>query len=140
MSSMSLIGGNELIRKLNSLERKARNQIVRKAMRSGAKITQTKIKELVPVRTGALKRTIRVRVPKGKKRRNTYRIGVETGTREQLGIDPADPYYYPAAVEFGHPKAPPHSYMRKGLRMARDKVIRFVSGNIAILLRAAART
>lgn len=114
-----VIGLEGFDRKLKDLEAKLAKKIVRQALRAGGKIVATKAKALVPVDTGALRKSIKVRAAKG--RRGTIGIRVATGTRQELGIDASDRWYYPAVVEYLST-----SYLRAAADSTRDQVIREV--------------
>lgn len=110
---LSVLGLPELDKRLDELEKNTAMKAVRPALRDGMKAIRPFVLALVPVRTGALVRTIKVRAAKRKR----GRVGavIVTGTREQLGIPADSPWYYPAHVELGTEKAPAHSFMRAGL-------------------------
>lgn len=111
---LSVLGIPELDKRLDELEKKAAMKAVRPALRDGMKAILPFVLALVPRRTGALARTIKVRAAKRKK----GRVGavIVTGTRDQLGIPADSPWYYPAHVELGTEHAPAESFMRAGLK------------------------
>lgn len=139
VARFKLFGAKELLAKLNRLEKKVRNKLMRRAIRNGIKIAHQTILGITPVLTGKLRQSLKVRKVPGKTRRGVIRIGVQTGSREELGIPANAKYYYPAAVEFGHPKAPPHSYMRRGMKLSQKRVIRQVSVDLHNSIIAEAR-
>ena len=113
----ALHGERRVQRKFRSLERKTAKKLVRQSLRDGGRVVLAEAKNLAPVATGALRDSIKLRALKQK---GSFGVQVQTGTRSELGIDPGDEYYYPAAVEFGHPapgreQAPAHPFLRPAL-------------------------
>lgn len=97
--TMKLIGDKKLARKFDKMPKRVQGRTVRRGLRAGAKLIQASALRLVPEDTGALAGTIKVR--SGRRRRGRINMIIVTGTRDELGIDSADPYYYPAVVEYG---------------------------------------
>jgi len=124
---ISLLGDKRLQRKLERLVVAAQKRVIRSALRKGGHILRDEAKALCPVRTGALRKSIKVRAIKGK--RATIGVVVASGTREELGLKAAD-YYYPAAVEFGTGNAPAHSFLRAARDAKRDEVIEVIKREI----------
>ncbi len=58
-------------------------------------------------------------------------ISVETGSRGDMQIAPNDPYYYPAALEFGTATQRPQPFMRPAAEQHADGIIADVSSAIA---------
>jgi len=121
--NIDLHGDKEVLAMLNELERNGCREISRKGLRAGAKLTKRKVQQRMPaagdsttglsglswMARGKMRRYLKVRASlpgKKKKRKHTRPVQVFMiqGTREQLGIDPDNKYFYPAAVEFGAPK------------------------------------
>jgi HK97 gp10 family phage protein len=90
-----LRGVNGTIAGLRAFGKKFEGKAVRDAIRTGAKITQAKAKQLAPVQTGLLRKRIKVRAMKRKKGR--IGITVTTSTKDYVG----DTFYAPM-VEYGH--------------------------------------
>jgi HK97 gp10 family phage protein len=63
----SITGDKELLQKLDRLEKRTTKGAIRKGTRQGAKIVQQATKSTVPVKSGALKRAIKVRAMKARK-------------------------------------------------------------------------
>ena len=97
---IAVIGDKELQRKLKALDEKMQKKIVRKALRQAAKPVLSAARLLCPENTGRLRASLKLKVRRQK--RGVFGVEVITGTRQELGIRANDPYYYPAAVEFGH--------------------------------------
>lgn len=98
----------------------------RQAFRDGAKVVQAAAKANAPHRTGALKRSIKVR----SHRRSRVRFGVEvrTGTREELGIPADAPGYYPMSIETGWTfrggtTVPARPFLRPAFDQNKEKVV-----------------
>lgn len=93
-------GGKELERQLHGFKATFAKKVVTKAARSAAKPILAKAKALCPVKTGNLKKSLKLRAVRSN--RSGYAgVWIAPGTREELGIHKDDPYYYPSAVEFG---------------------------------------
>lgn len=96
-------GDRELIAQLNALPKNVRNKILRTRLRAGAKITQTRAKQLAPVDAdrnhgappGTLRNSIKVRAMKRSRTALGYMVG--TGEKDYQGVA-----FYGAFVEYGH--------------------------------------
>lgn len=77
---MGKIDGIErLTKKLAALDKKTRNQVVRKSLRDGAKTLAAEVKGRAPVESGLLRKSVKVRAAKRKKDRITLRVVVSGG-------------------------------------------------------------
>lgn len=126
---ISLIGDAELATKLGGLTDKLERKVVRQAIRKAAQLILRDAKQRAPVESGALRRNIRIKAL----RRSRRRVGfnVQTGTREQMGISPDDPFYYPALVELGVPgRIEGRRFMRDALRDNRDQALKIMRDEI----------
>lgn len=94
-------GTEQILRRMKGLPLKIENKIVRGAAVRGARQILATAKGLVPVLTGALKRGLKAKAFR-KRRKGLFGRVVIMPTRSALGIEADDPYYYPAAVEYGH--------------------------------------
>ena len=130
MVDISVLGDKKLMRQLRRLAGPAQKKVVRKALREGGRPVLASTQAKVPVKTGALKNSLKLRAIKYKSR-DRFGVAVRTGTREQLGIDADDPYYYPMAVEVGTAKAPAHSYLRAGMDETREQAKGIITREIA---------
>lgn len=134
IAAITVKGGRELERKLIGLERKAARKVVRQALRVGAKIVHAAAKQEVPVRTGRLRKSLKVRRAK-KNRRGSYAITVTTGQAESMFTGEA---YYGAFVHFGHRKGKrqvsPNAFIQRAYERtegrARDVVLRDMAAGI----------
>ena len=111
--NITVEGADKLEKALISLEPKIARKLVRRTLRNAAKPILALAKSLVPVRTGRLKKSLKIRA--AKRRKGRYGVRIQTGTRDELGIDEKTPYYYPAAVEYGTNTSPAQSFMRAAL-------------------------
>lgn len=101
--SMEVLGIRELNAAFSRLEREVQEQILGPALKQGAEQVAATARSLVPARTGRLRDSIKVwKMLQGTNRRiKSFGYEVVTGTREELGIEEDDPYYYPAIIEYG---------------------------------------
>lgn len=108
---ITLIGAPELQAKLQALDLAVQKRIVRAAFRKSARRIKQRIitnisGDPVEVRTGTyLAAWKATKIAAGLQKRGRIRIGIRYPEREDLGIKPADPYYYPYAIEYGHASA-----------------------------------
>lgn len=128
---ISVLGAPELQRALDDMKRSAARRIVRESLKKQAGHVAVGAAMLSPVDTGRMRESIHVANAVGAKN-GYFGASVKTGTREELGIDPKDDYYYPAAVEFGQNyhlsagdvrKAKKQAFRRKAGRIAEGKGI-----------------
>jgi len=157
---ISLTGDKRLQRKLNRLPVVVQRKIVRRAAREAMRPVLATAKQLAPVLQGGgppervpglMRDTIKIKALKPstwQKKRHTFGIVVCTAPREVLGIAPDDPYYYPAAVEFGHeasgwyaggPPVPAYPFMRPAMDQNRRTAINIFSQHVAAELLSEAR-
>lgn len=115
---ISILGAKELERALSLLPDKVQRSVVSSANLKVAKKIHPETVRRVPVDTGKLKAALQAQNKPRKKTQATAVIYMlDLPTRAALGIDPADPWYYPAIVEYGYTakggrQVPPHSYIR----------------------------
>lgn len=102
----------DLQRTFKALPEKLQKNYIRRAIRKAGKIVLADAKTNVPVLTGRLRDTLRI---KSFSRKTSVGVKIETGTREDLGIAPDDPYFYPAVLEFGSERIPPVPFLRGSL-------------------------
>lgn len=142
MIDVSVLGMPELQRKLNRVEQTMRKKIVRQALREGGRPILAETIATCPVRTGALKASLKLRVANlspRRRRAGEFGMQVQTGTREDLGIAPGDPYYYPAAVEWGTAKLPAVAFMRRATDTKRPEALAIIAQVIRTGITEAAR-
>lgn len=107
MSVKFEIQDRQLLANLFDLEPKVRKQVMRKAIRVGLKLTLAEARRRVPVgkggegrKPGALKRSIKIRTPKGGGGRNKYRVKLDLSTSGTDSLFQGD-QFYGAFQEFG---------------------------------------
>ena len=107
---ISILGDKELERKLAKRTTAAsQKRAVRPSLRNSAKrlkghVVANLSGRVVKPRSGRwLAAAIATKIKAIKRRRGWMGMGWAMPTREALGIDPTNPYYYPFAVEYGHP-------------------------------------
>jgi len=125
-----VLGDKKLSKAMRKLPDKVERKVLRKAMRTAFKTTLARAKAKVPVRSGALRRSLKLRARRGGRRRIAFAIFA--GGNEQLGV-PAKTKsgrprgYYPAAIEFGwnagHRAMPERPWMRAALKESEAQVI-----------------
>lgn len=72
MKNIKITGGKELAEALKQMPKQLQQNVMRQALRAGAKVIQDKAKELVPVDTGDLKKSIKIGTSsRGKEVRST---------------------------------------------------------------------
>lgn len=137
MSSLGLTlrGDREIIRKFDRLRtRSAQRRVVNPAARAAGKPILAAARTNAPVLTGALRRSIKMRVY-----RRSPGVWIGPGRRAELGIPAGDPHYYPAAVEYGHAGASGKFYIRRSFEAHKASAIRKYMAGIAANLAAEAR-
>lgn len=112
---LSVLGDKELDARLDALERGAAMKAVRPGLRAAMKAILPVILALVPVDTGKL-RGGKWKIRAARRKRGRVGVAILSPTRQDLGILPTDPYYYPAAPELGLEGRPARSFMRAGLK------------------------
>lgn len=122
-----LKGDIELQQELQDLPAKLENKILRKAIRESMKPVLNDARANVSTYRVTGKHTDKIR--KGlkiralKRRRGRLGVGIITPPREAIGIDPADKWYYPAHIELGTKKTPPHPFLRDALNSNKDSIL-----------------
>lgn len=101
-----LHGGVELERAMRELPPRTAKKVVNQALRAGAKLALQGAKQLVPVDTGRLQRSLRVRaLPRS---RRSFGVAVTTGAAARgarttsASVRDAESPIYGGWVEFGH--------------------------------------
>ena len=98
---MKVEGIDDVNAKLVQLEKRVAKQCIQKSLRAGAKIVQRQAIANVPVGTGNLKKSIKVRV--GRRRKDgVVSIKVVTAEWTMPQLTSYKKHYYGAFVEFGH--------------------------------------
>jgi len=85
-------------------------------------------KALAPKESGLMAEKIEVEDRSTDKQVN---VVVQTGDRAEMGINPKDPYSYPAGIEFGTENMRPQPFMRPAAEKHGDEIVDNVSSAIA---------
>lgn len=130
MIDIRLLGSKKLQRKLDKLHSTVAGRVVRESIKDAMDPVRKLAQRRAPVKSGRLRRSIRIASFRG--RRNSGLIGavVRTGTRRQLKIDPTDKYYYPSALEYGTEHIRARSFMRSSLATKKAEVLNSVRINL----------
>lgn len=122
-----MLGDLELDKILKRLPIAAQKKLVRQSLRSEAKEVKARIVQnifkLNLIKTGVMLAAYQKAKVKSQGNRNLIRLGVENPTRDDLGINPEDKFYYPYAVEFGGGNGPPKPFIRPAINDHKDKSI-----------------
>jgi len=123
--SIAVLGSRSLQKRFDRFEKNVQKKIVRQALRAAARPMLVAAKAKVPVDTGRLKKSLRLRALK--QRRGIFGVQVRTGTRAELGMWIGDKTgYYPASVEWGHGSVPARPYLRPAFDETRDEALRIL--------------
>jgi len=135
---MAIIDGPELKKlytKLQMLPRKVANKISGPAGRAAAKIVAAKARSLVPVDSGDLEASIKVRaVKKTKRYKGMAGASVQTGKGHFRGAT-----YYGGMIEFGTKHMPNQSFLRHAALLARPQAVTAWAAVVKKALAASAR-
>ncbi|HHQ48923.1 MAG TPA: HK97 gp10 family phage protein [Acidobacteria bacterium] len=123
---------SELETALKGLERRAGVQAQRRAMRSAAQIIRTEARHLVPVRTGSLRDSIKVRTSTRRGWVNAWVVAgkphahlVEFGTHPHTEKISRGRFKFKRRIR--HPGAKPHPFLRPAFDRKADDAIRKVA-------------
>lgn len=101
-------GTENLVRKLQTLKKTQSKKAIRKGSRAGCKLVQAEAKANVPVRTGALRKEIKVRALGRKAKKWT---GTQVTTKVEGG-----PTYYGGFVELGTKKMAARHFIKRAFQ------------------------
>ena len=125
---ISLLGDKELQRKLTRLVPAVQRKVLKKALRKAGKVVLAAARAAAPVRTGNLRRFLRLGDMKS--RRDRVGVEVRTGTRDELGIPQGSRFYYPAHIELGTRKLPARPYLRPALKGKETEALAIISSEL----------
>ena len=109
-------------KQLADLDKRTRNQIFSRAARNACKMLAADVKTRIPVETGALKKSVKVRA--GKRKRDTIRmLVIITGGPDEVGV--------PAHVEYGTANMPARPFLRPAVAAKRDDMISLVESEVS---------
>lgn len=113
-------GGKELSEALQELPRRLENRVLRKALRQGGNILLRKARQLAPVKTGALRKGIKLKIDL----RGTpaaiinVRIPSKSG-KQKTSSGP----YYSSFVELGTSKMAAHPFLRPAFDAVKEDAL-----------------
>lgn len=124
MIDVRVLGVQGLQQKLNRLPGVVARKVVVSALRKSTKrihgYVLANIARLLASHTGTYARAwAAAKVRAGKHPRGMIRIGLRYPDRDELGIAPDDPYFYPFAIEYGHAAAGSGTYAGGGGKRVR---------------------
>ena len=96
-----LHGVQEVQKALKQFQPTLQKKLQRKATRKAGKPVLDTARARVPVKTGKLRKNLKLRAAKRKRSSTVVGVSVQTPTRDVLGISQSDPYYYPTVLEYG---------------------------------------
>ena len=117
---IKITGIKQIEKKLSGMETKIARKVVRQALKKAAKPILAAAKRNAPVKTGALKKSLRVRVMKKKKHR--YGVMVATSAKWFTGET-----FYAAFVEYGTKHLPARPFLRPAMdsqKTAAEKILK----------------
>lgn len=129
---VSLQGDRELIEKLEGLPPRLTKKLTTSAMRKAAKPILDEAKRIVPVRTGTLRKSIRIRALK----RSRRRFGVQVITGEGFFKGKT---FYGGMVEYGTSRQAAQPFMRPAAKRKVGEVRRVFNEELAKALNEIAR-
>jgi len=132
--SFNVKGFAELEKKLHNLVLKTQKTIVRSALRKEAVKARDRVADNILtsglVDSGVMYTAYKQTKIKSANVKGMIRLGPENPTREALGIDAKDKYYYPYAVEFGHIRAPAYPFIRPAIDDHKEQSINSIASDI----------
>lgn len=123
-----ILGDKELERKFASLAVKIQKKLAKAAIGVAIKEVLKRAKQLVPVKSGALRDSLHIKSLKGRGKIIGYRVS--TGSRETLGIDAKDKYFFPAAVEFGHGNVSAKPFIRPAIDSQKSRLLGIIASEL----------
>lgn len=143
-AQFKLEGVEELIKKLRTLRGAQMRKVYRQAMRAAARPVLATAKQIVPIGTSRLQRSLKIRALKRSKK--LLGVQITPGTREQLGIPGSAKGFYPTHIELGYKrgfkkssrsvgrisrvKFPGNRFLRDAVLLERSSAIRIINARI----------
>jgi len=129
--SVSISGDRKTQRAFDKLKKGAQGKVLRPALRAGAKVVKEAAQARAPKLSGAMARTMQVRSKRMSRKRvrvehggiKPIAIAARTAPRAKLNIEADDPYYYPAAVEFGTSKMEGRHFLEESGKASRGTAL-----------------
>ncbi|WP_442765105.1 HK97-gp10 family putative phage morphogenesis protein [Sulfurospirillum cavolei] len=117
-------GLEQLISKLNNLPEKLEKKVIRAAVRKGAILVRDKAREKAPVKTGTLKKSIKIRSNKVANGIISFKIGPTNDKKKGTDV------FYGRFIEFGTSKMAAKPFMRPALDESETEVLNVVIDNV----------
>ena len=131
--NISLLGDKLLQRKLKRLDVAVQKRIVKYALTRAGRIVLNTVRETAPVGdpenpnlrerrvgVGLLQAYMTQRSVRARNKKGFFGVFIRPGTREQLGITADDPFFYPAALIYGHGRVAPNPFLYDALETNKD--------------------
>ncbi len=122
-SGMTMKGGRELLNTLTRLQGPETKKVLRKVLRAGAKPVQLKAKATVPINTGALRKSIRVKAGK-RTRKKEMSVWVGTGDQDNMFTGKT---FYGGMVEYGTQNMAAQPFMRPAWDTTKTRTQRIIA-------------
>lgn len=127
-------GLKETIKKLQNLEPKVAKKVVRKTLRTGAKIMQTEVKQNVPVDEGNLRKSLKVKA--GKRKKGSISVAVTTSAEDNLY---KGDQFYGAFQEFGTSKMQGKHFMEQSFNAKENEARQVMTESLKDLIEEEAK-
>ena len=118
-----LTGIKEIDKALHEMEKKVAKKLLKDAMKSSMKPMLAAAKAAVPVKSGQLKRYVKLRAAKKSRTSFGYTIGV--GESDFKGKA-----FYGAFLEYGTSRQPPKGYLRRAFDENKESAIKIAMAHI----------
>ena len=134
---VKLIGDKRLARKFKNMEPKLQKKILRSSLRKAARPIQQAAKQNVPVQSGDLRRSIKIRAAKRSRRtRNQVGIRISTNSGDNLFQGQT---FYGGFLEFGTSRIAPVAFMKRAFDETRGQVMAIMREETKTAIREASR-
>jgi len=140
-TTFQLVGVEGLIQQLRKLRGAAIRKVYRQAIREAARPVLATAKQIVPIKSRRLQKSLKIRA--GRRSRRFISVVIKPGTRSELGIASDAKGYYPAHIELGFrrgtTKFPGNRYLRDAILLERFDAIRTIEARVKAGIERAAR-
>ncbi len=140
-------------RLLNDIGKAASTKVVRKALKEGSKSMLNTTRNMAPVDSGLMKKSLTVLALKSKPGRVGFRIGFKNvqqiverstfgrgiGPRRQHANKKQKRHFYPAVVEYGTKTKPAKPFMRPAFQRNKEGAMKIINEELRIGITEAAK-